>query len=459
MIRFGRFFRGIFLSSMVLLFALVFWLWIPFASSQNTIPVAALQEQPTTSTDTSASTPTDTPSNTPTPTLSATPPATLTATPTGELTVDETVDAKLVNDLNGNNRFDPGDTVRYIINLANPGKTNLTNVQVIDDYDQTAISDIARITDGGVNEKGIITWTIENFPANQNQSISYEATFNNAFSPQGTRRVENQVRVSSNQTDVVSAISAIDVMVPGLTVAKVWQLVGDMNVNGQPDPGDRIKYTITVDNVGDIEASEILIQDDYDERLLEQLGTISDGGVNTEQGGVLRWELDRLDARQQKYVTYDIAVLPGLPLGKSTVNNTVTVSSDGTLPITAEKSFEVEVIPTPSPTVEASAPTSGPASQSAGPTSQAISPVAQAWLALGFILAAMAGLISFAYLTHKERAIPNTLRDGYILTLIMGTVIILGLAGSVERSAIAGLIGTVAGYVLRSVAGDGGKGG
>jgi len=136
---------------------------------------------------------------------------------------------------------------------------------------------------------------------------------------------------------------------------------------------------------------------------------------------------------------------------------------------TDEESIAIEFNPTetpsptpthtPTPTYTLTPVTPVSANQSAGPTSQAISPTAQALLAFGFILAAMGGLFAFTFLIHNEKKIPTTLRDGYILTLIMGTVIILGLAGSVERSAIAGLIGTVAGYVLRGVVeGSGEKG-
>ena len=254
---------------------------------------------------------------------------------------------------------------------------------------------------------------------------------------------------------------------PELTVDKSSQVIGDQNSNGRTDPGDTVSYTITVKNNGSYEANDVEIQDDYDDILLEKPIKISNDGIVKE--GTIVWNLERLDAGQEITVTYDVKVSLAFPSGRSTIKNFVTVKVQEATSTTYEYSIEIVVTPTPTPTITlvptqessptpspASAPTLAPASQSAGPTGQAISPTAQALLAFGFLLSAMGGLIAFAYLTHGGKEIPTTLRDGYILTLIMGAVIILGLAGSVERSAIAGLIGTVAGYVLRGVV-EGGK--
>lgn len=411
--------RAIFICCIAILLALALWLLVLSTSSQNLEPVAALQEE------------------TPTPESTLVP---------GELTIKKDFDVQLVSDLNGNGLLDPGDTVRYSINFQNTGTIDVTNVKVIDDYDQTAIISIANITLGGADNSDTITWDIGDLPVGGSGTINYEATFKDIFPPEGTKQVKNQVIISSDQTDAASASATVDVMVPNLKISKSRELTADVNTDGRPDPGDKIKYTITVKNIDKVNAVNIRIRDDYDQNLLDQPATISDGGVNN--GDIISWDFESLDAGQERSVTYDAVVNSAFPVGKSTVKNMVTVSSQGTLPITAENSIEIEVAPTAVTTKTA---VTGPPSQSAGPTSQALSPTAQAWLAFGFLFAAMGGLIALGFLTHSGKEIPHTLRDGYILTLIMGTVIILGLAGSVERSAIAGLIGTVAGYVLRSV--------
>jgi len=249
---------------------------------------------------------------------------------------------------------------------------------------------------------------------------------------------------------------------PVLTVEKSSQVIGDQNSNGSTDPGDTISYTITVKNIGSYAASDVVIQDDYDDQHLEQPDKISDNGMVSE--GIIVWEFEGLDAGQEITVTYDVKVSLAFPSGKTTIKNIVTVKIQEVISTNGEYNIVVVVTPTSTPTTtlvptqtppptitQPAAPTLLPASQSAGPTGQAINPFAQACLAFLLILVAMGGLIAFAILTLTGKEIPGTLRDGYILTLIMGTVIILGLAGSVERSAIAGLIGTVAGYVLRGV--------
>jgi hypothetical protein len=142
------------------------------------------------------------------------------------------------------------------------------------------------------------------------------------------------------------------------------------------------------------------------------------------------------------------------PLGITSVANQVKLSAEGTEPISAKSSFDVEVIPTPtpmpSPTAVPPTPTPAPVYEPAGPTAGGISRDHQALLAGGFIALAIVGIIVVGYLIGRGKEIPDAFRDSFVLAMIMGTVIILGLAGSVERSAIAGLIGTVAGYVLRA---------
>lgn len=265
--------------------------------------------------------------------------------------------------------------------------------------------------------------------------------------------------------DLTAIITPTNTPLPKLTVNKNSQLIGDQNSNDFIDPGDTIRYTIRLKNIDNYPADFVEIVDDFDDTLLEKPDKISNDGYIKE--GTIVWEIERLDAGQELTVTYDVKVILTFPIGKSIVKNSVAVKIQGVTSITGEKSIEIEFNPTQTPfptSTLTTTPTLTPtpsytpfpitpvsANQSAGPTSQAISPTAQALLAFGFILAAMGGLFAFTFLIHNEKKIPTTLRDGYILTLIMGTVIILGLAGSVERSAIAGLIGTVAGYVLRGV--------
>lgn len=378
--------------------------------------------------------------------------------PGAKLEISKTVESPLVNDLNGNGLIDPGDTVRYKIEYKNTGNVEVTGIRLVDDYDQSVIAGIANVTLGGTDNRDVITWDLGSLKTQSVGTVTYEATFNSVFVPDGSRRVENLAKISSNETDEVSASLAVDLRIPNLKASKTRELIRDVNSNGLPDPGDTIRYTIMVRNAGDTEAVNLFIRDDFNQMLLGQPTGISNNGLNN--GDVISWDVNRLDPGREVSNSYDVTLVVTFPMGKSTVRNLVTVSSRVTSSITAENSFEIEVIPTVTPTSVTPpppTPTSEPSFKPAGPTGESISASAQAMLAAGFMILALGGLIALGYLSFHDKTIPSTIRDGYILSLVMGTVIILGLAGSVERSAIAGLIGTVAGYVLRSVVEAGGQ--
>jgi len=377
-----------------------------------------------------------------------------TSTPGTNLAIAIELDSQIVEDLNNNNLFDPGDSVRYVITYRNTSSEEISDVMMVADYDATSISSILNITSGGVvnQDTGTITWKIGTLPIDTVNTISYEARIIARFRPEGSRRIETLVTISSQTTGDISTSSAIDVRIPSLNISKSRELIKDTNKNNQPDVGDTIRYTVKVLNDGNVDAINVLIEDNYDQEQLGQPISISAEGINT--GDVIKWTFDRLDKGDEITVTYETSVLTTLPLGKNSVENIVTVLCDGTMSIKVENSFDVEVLPTATSTIAPSqlpTATPEPAFIPAGPTGESISASSLAWLAIGFMLLALVGLFSLGVLVYFNKQIPSTLRDGFILSLLMGTVIILGLAGSVERSAIAGLIGTVAGYVLRSV--------
>jgi uncharacterized repeat protein (TIGR01451 family) len=376
-----------------------------------------------------------------------------TAVPGVSVVVEKSVEGALTYDENANGLVDPGDTVRYEIVFRNSGTDALTGIVVVSNYDQDAVQSIANAVPAGNDDKDKITWNFDQLAAGNILSIAFEATLKRNFQPEGSQAVENTFEFSCAQEIAVSTRQTVTVRVPDLSINKKWELKRDLNADGQPGPGDTLSYTVTVQNTGEVEATDIIVEDDYDPYLSIQASSIKDGGVDN--GNAIRWLYDRLDPEMQIAITYDAVLNSVFPIGKTSINNTVHVSAKGTNPVEfTTEAFAVSVIPTPTvtPTGEPTdiLPTSTAVSPSAGPTTQGLQPEHLALLGYGLIFLALAGVLVFSFLIYKGREISGALRDAFVLALIMGTVIILGLAGSVDRAAIAGLIGTVAGYVLKS---------
>jgi hypothetical protein len=77
-------------------------------------------------------------------------------------------------------------------------------------------------------------------------------------------------------------------------------------------------------------------------------------------------------------------------------------------------------------------------------------------------LLVLGGLVVIAYMVkhgdfvQHERS--RVIRVSIVVTMVIGAVLIMGLFGGIERGAAAGILGTVAGYLLRGIKDEGGTG-
>jgi uncharacterized repeat protein (TIGR01451 family) len=217
--------------------------------------------------------------------------------------IEKSEEGVLVNDLNSNGVIDPGDTVRFGVTYRNSGTVVLTGIKVVADYDQTFVVGIANLAPGGQDDKDKITWDLGTLAPGDNLSISYEATLKNSILPQGPVTVANKVEITSDQTEPVSTLQSANVKVPNLKISKNKELIGDLNADGRPGPGDTLKYTLKIQNTGDVEAVNILIEDDYDQSLLNLPLSIPSGGVNNRD--MISWHFDRVGSKADISIAYD----------------------------------------------------------------------------------------------------------------------------------------------------------
>jgi len=120
------------------------------------------------------------------------------------LTIDKKLAAELVNDLNGDGKPDPGDTIKYNITYENTGGGQAIKVVIVDDYNQDYIADIPYISPGGVKkDEGTITWDLGTVAAGAKASASFDATLRSVFTP-GSTRVENTATISGHDVETAS---------------------------------------------------------------------------------------------------------------------------------------------------------------------------------------------------------------------------------------------------------------
>ncbi len=386
------------------------------------------------------------------PTYTLTPTLTQTPTPASgaSLAVEKSSAGTLVDDPNNNGLIDPGDTVRNEITYRNSGTESVTGIIVVADYDQTAVDSIANIAPmDGLDDKDKITWNIAELRPGETFSAAYDMKFKKSFPSRGSLTVENKFEISGENISSIITQQPVLLRIPNLKVTKMGP---DQAVISKLRPGDTVTYTLKIQNVGDVEATDITAVDDYDQSLYNPPSNVGLGGVS--DGGAIRWHFDRLPPATgmlptEISISYDATLKLDLSTGINQVSNTVTVPARGMDPIFIKSSFDIEVV-APTPTA---ASTNTPAPEegiSAGPTAGGLDKWQMMILAICFLALALVEVLVCGSLIREDKKIAPPIRDAFILSQIMAVVIILGLAGSVERSAVAGLIGTIAGYVLRA---------
>jgi len=387
-----------------------------------------------------------------------TPPPTPTPAPT--LILVKEVSPDLVNDLDGDEVIDPGDTIKHIITYENIGDADATQVTLVDDYNQDYIDNIANISANGVASEDTITWNLGTVKARAKGSVTYEATLDISF-PGGLINVVNTATIGSDETEPVMATESTPVEGPMLTIDKkvAAGLVNDLDLDGVIDPGDTIKYVITYGNTGGGQATEVTIVDDYDQTLIADIPSISAGGEDDED--TITWKLGTVEAGAKASASYNATLKSVFPPGSTNVENTAIISGDGVEPASDEATVLVEVIPTPTPAPTFTpAPTAAPTpstlkvketrAQGEGPLSSTQLTILLAVLLIGGLV--VIGFMAYQTLTSgeaaKDREHIRCLIEGVILVVIFFTIIVLALHSAIEPDGIISIVSAIVGYML-----------
>lgn len=173
----------------------------------------------------------------------------------------------LVGDGNGNGMADPGDRIRFVTTVQNGGTSEAqgTNFKLEGARNLDLVAGSV-ITSQGVVETGNqpgdtgVTVEMGNIPANGIVEIVFETTVVDPL-PIGAVDGECQGRVSGSnlgsiltddpETPLVGDPTLVPFgRAPGVWVRKQDILIGDVDGDGEADPGDTLEYRITLGNSG-----------------------------------------------------------------------------------------------------------------------------------------------------------------------------------------------------------------
>ncbi|WP_039736914.1 DUF11 domain-containing protein, partial [Erysipelothrix tonsillarum] len=183
--------------------------------------------------------------------------------PTGKSNV---VLNKEVKDASGDNFASPGETLQYIITVLNDGTAKANAVIVKDTLSEVLpyVKDTSAVN-VVVNNNGVeTTHSVQNLIdgigvdvlAGKNVTITFEVVVKDDLDVKNITKIANKATAGDEE---------IEIEIPtGKPEVKSNKTVADENNDGFASPGEKLTYNLTAENLGNVEAKNIVIKDTLD---------------------------------------------------------------------------------------------------------------------------------------------------------------------------------------------------
>ncbi len=145
-----------------------------------------------------------------------------------------------------------GDNIVYTIVVTNTGNLNLTNITLKEQYPSSL--EFVSFEGNWITDDNVT------FTLSDNLTVGDKVTLNITFKVLEAGEIKNAVIVDSNDTDEKSTDTVIFVEAPDFTVEKLL-------LNETVNLGDTVVYTIVVTNTGNIELTNVTVNENYPDSL------------------------------------------------------------------------------------------------------------------------------------------------------------------------------------------------
>jgi fimbrial isopeptide formation D2 family protein/uncharacterized repeat protein (TIGR01451 family) len=230
----------------------------------------------------------------------------------------------------GLNAVTSGDSITYTIQVENQGNQTATGVTVNDLFPTDVLLNVTADMGGVVDVvAGTIDWTLGSIAAGDTVVLTVTADLPTTFDA-GVELILNSASAQDDGTngddptpeDNMDVDTDTVLATPDLTVAKSDGIT-------TASTGDHLTYTVTVRNVGDQEATNVVVSDFFPASVLENV-TADAGGVVDAVAGTITWNVASLPAGDVLVLTVEADVRNPLPAGVNDFTNSVSVTDDGT---------------------------------------------------------------------------------------------------------------------------------
>ena len=227
----------------------------------------------------------------------------------------------------------PGEQLTYVINYTNIGNADATNI-IIEDPIPADTSYVSNTGNGTFNQ-GRVTWNLASLTVGELGTVTMTVMVDPAAkedvkSVRDGTIIRNTVTMDSPGTYAVAAEDEVLVkFLPALSISKTAD-------STEAIPGDTITYTLSVENTGNVTATNLVLQDTLPANTT--FVSASDGG--SEANGIVTWTLTSLAPGESGDQAVIVRINTPLDSG-TTICNSSSLYSEQTLPVTAEHTLNV----------------------------------------------------------------------------------------------------------------------
>lgn len=274
-------------------------------------------------------------------------------------TVSATKTAALTGDVDGDTLADPGDALTYTITVTNSGNAGATSVSLTDTPDSnttlvtgSVTTSAGTITTGNGVGDSFVNVNIGTIAASGGSAtITFTVLVDDPLPP-GVTTVSNQGTISGSNfgslpTDDPAVAGSTDPTVTTLTLTplvsatKTAVLFADTDGDNLADPGDTLRYTITVANTGSGDALGVLFSDSPDANtalvngsVTASIGFITSG--NTSGQTAVGVSIGTLVAGGSWVIVFDVTIDDPIPPGVTQVVNSGSVTGSNIAPVVTD---------------------------------------------------------------------------------------------------------------------------
>ena len=223
----------------------------------------------------------------------------------------------------------PGDVLTYVVSVSNTGNQNATGVVVTDAL--PAWVAFVNASDGGINTNGTVVWQIGSLAGGSSVTRLVSVRVN-ASVPSGVTAITNTVTVADDGVNGVDSTPANNTSQDVDVVEVAPDLVIDKNDGGLPriTPNGLVTYTLTVSNVGNQDATGVVVTDVVPANTTFGTGPAGwNCAAGAPAGTACSFAIGPLPVGAITQVTLSVRVVDPLPAGVARILNTATVGDDG----------------------------------------------------------------------------------------------------------------------------------